>query len=207
MSVGEGDGTVVLGAVAETAAGGTAPGAFVVAATAEAGTAVAGADYTVTTAAVTFEPGDFTEGVAQKALTVTIVDDAVHEAEETFEWELSAAASAPVVFESPAAVVTVADDDPEPEWALSIEPAEVEEGGIVAVWVVSSNGSVFAEEQTVTLTFGGTAVAGTDYTAGSTSVTLGAAADRSETVTLTTVDDTDGRAGQDGGGGCADWGG
>ena len=31
-----------------------------VAATVEAGTAVAGEDYTVTTAAVTFEPGDFT---------------------------------------------------------------------------------------------------------------------------------------------------
>ena len=191
VSVGEGDGSAALTVVAETAAGGTAPGAFVVTATAEAVTAVAGGDYTVATATVTFAPGDFTEGVAQKALTVTIVDDAVHEAEETFEWKLSAAASAPVVFESPAAVVTVADDDPEAEWALSIEPAEVVEGGSVAVWVVSSNGSVFAEEQTVTLTFGGTAVEGTDYTAGSTSVTLGAEANRSETVTLTTVDDTE----------------
>ena len=99
-------------------------------ATAEAATAVAGGDYTVTTAAVTFAPGDFTpgddgRGVARKALTVTIADDAVHEAEETFEWKLSAAASAPVAFETSTAVVTVVDDDPEPEWAVSIEPAEV----------------------------------------------------------------------------------
>ena len=195
VSVGEGDGTVVLGAVAETAAGGTAPGAFEVAATAEAMTAVAGEDYTAATAAVTFAPGDFTagddgRGVARKALTVTIADDAVHEAEETFEWKLSAAASAPVAFETSAAVVTVVDDDPEPEWAVSIEPAEVVEGGSAVVSVVSSNGSVFAEEQTVTLTFGGTAVEGEDYTAGSTSVTLGAEAGTSGTMTLTTVDDT-----------------
>ena len=195
VSVGEGDGTVVLGAVAETAAGGTAPGAFEVAATAEAVTAVAGGDYTAATASVTFAPGDFTagddgRGVAQKALTVTIADDAVHEAEETFEWKLSAAASAPVAFETSTAVVTVADDDPEPQWAVSIEPAEVEEGGSAVVTVVSSNGSVFAAEQTVTLTFGGTAVAG-DYTAGSTSVTLGAEAGASGTMTLTTVDDSD----------------
>ena len=195
VSVGEGEGTVVLGAVAETAAGGTAPGAFEVAATAEAVTAVAGGDYTAATAAVTFAPGDFTagddgRGVAQKALTVTIADDAVHEAEETFEWKLSAAASAPVAFETSTAVVTVADDDPEPQWAVTIEPAEVEEGGSAVVTVVSSNGSVFAAEQTVTLTFGGTAVAG-DYTAGSTSVTLGAEAGASGTMTLTTVDDSD----------------
>ena len=195
VSVGEGDGTVVLGAVAETAAGGTAPGAFEVAATAEAVTAVAGGDYTAATASVTFAPGDFTagddgRGVAQKALTVTIADDAVHEAEETFEWKLSAAASAPVAFETSTAVVTVADDDPEPQWAVSIEPAEVVEGGSAVVTVVSSNGSVFAAEQTVTLTFGGTAVAG-DYTAGSTSVTLEAEAGASGTMTLTTVDDSD----------------
>ena len=159
-------------------------------ATAEAATAVAGGDYTVTTAAVTFAPGDFTAGEARKALTVTIADDAVHEAEETFEWKLSAAASAPVAFETSTAVVTVLDDDPEPEWAVSIEPAEVVEGGSAVVSVVSSNGSVFAEEQTVTLTFGGTAVAG-DYAAGSTSVTLGAEAGTSGTMTLTTVDDSD----------------
>ena len=88
-------------------------------------------------------------------------------------------------------MVTVVDDDPEPEWAVSIEPAEVEEGGSAEVWVVSSNGSVFAAEQTVTLTFGGTADAGTDYAAGSTSVTLGAEAGASGTMTLTTVDDSD----------------
>ena len=202
VSVGEGDGTVVLGAVAETAPGGTAPGSFEVTATAEAATAVAVGDYTVTTAAVTFAPGDFTAGEARKALTVTIADDAVHEAEETFEWKLSAAASAPVAFETSTAVVTVLDDDPEPQWAVSIEPAEVEEGGSAVVTVVSSNGSVFAAEQTVTLTFGGTAVAG-DYAAGSTSVTLGAEAGRER------YDDADdggrhGRgAGQDGGGGSA----
>ena len=56
VSVGEGDGVVVLEAVAETAAGGTAPGAFEVAATAEAVTAVAGGDYTAATASVTFAP-------------------------------------------------------------------------------------------------------------------------------------------------------
>ena len=204
VSVGEGDGAVVLEAVAETAAGGTAPGAFEVAATAEAVTAVAGGDYTVATAAVTFAPADFTAGEAQKALTVTIADDAVHEAEETFEWKLSAAAGAPVAFETSTAVVTVTDDDPEPEWAVSIEPAEVVEGESAVVSVVSSNGSVFAEEQTVTLTFGGTAVAGTDYTAGSTSVTLGGRGGDERD------DDADdggrhgGRAGQDGGGGSAD---
>ena len=191
VSVGEGEGTVVLGAVAETAAGGTAPGAFEVTATAEAVTAVAGGDYTAAAAAVTFAPADFTAGVAQKALTVTMADDAVHEAEETFEWKLSAAASAPVAFEDSTAVVTVVDDDPEPQWAVTIEPAEVVEGGSAVVSVVSSNGSVFAEEQTVTLTFGGTAEAGTDYTAGSTSVTLGAEAGTSGTMTLTTVDDSD----------------
>ena len=128
VSVSEGDGTVVLEAVAETAAGAGAPGAFVVAATAEAGTAVADEDYTVTTAAVTFEPGDFTDGVARKALTVAIVDDAVNEtAEESFEWVLSAGAGAGEAtgFDGDGArldvaAVTIEDDDAVPAWVVGV---------------------------------------------------------------------------------------
>ena len=139
VSVGEGDGTAVLGAVAATAVGAGAPAAFVVAATAEAGTAVAGEDYTVTTAAVTFEPGDFTAGdegqrVARKALTVTIVDDTVNEAAaESFEWVLSAGAGEATGFDGDGArlavaAVTIEDDDAAPAWAVAVEPNRIEEG-------------------------------------------------------------------------------
>ena len=177
VSVGEGDGTVVLEAVAETAAEAGAPGAFVVAATAEAGTAVADEDYTVTTAAVTFEPGDFTEGeegrrgrqVARKALTVAIVDDAVNEtAEESFEWVLSGAgagAGEATGFDGDGArldvaAVTIEDDDAVPAWVVDVRPERIEEGESATVRVVSTTGSAFAEERVVTLSLGGTRARG-----------------------------------------------
>ena len=200
VSVGEGDGTVALEAVAETAAGAGAPGAFVVAATAEAGTAVAGEDYTVTTAAVTFEPGDFTAGdegqlVARKALTVTIVADTVNEtAEESFEWVLSAGAGEATGFDGDGsrlavASVTIEDDDAAPAWAVEVEPARIEEGESATVRVVSTTGSAFAEERVATLRFGGNATEGSDYTVGSRSLTIAAGARESGRVTLTSIDD------------------
>ena len=198
VNVGEGDGTVELGAVAETAAGAGAPGAFVVAATAEAGTAVAGEDYTVTTAAVTFEPGDFTAGdegqrVARKALTVTIVDDTVNEAAaESFEWVLSAGAGEATGFDGDGArlavaAVTIEDDDAAPAWTVEVRPERIEEGESATVRVVST--TAFAEERVATLRFGGNATEGSDYTVGSRSLTIAAGAGASGSVTLTSIDD------------------
>ena len=66
--------------------------------------------------------------------------------------------------------VTITDDDAAPVLALTAAPAQIAEvdgGGmenVATVTVASANGTIFAGDQVLTLTFAGTAVLDTDYT-------------------------------------------
>ena len=69
--------------------------------------------------------------------------------------------------------VTIIDDDAPPELAFEVAPTEIAEAddaatdaeeNVATVTVTSTNGKMFRHDQTLTLTFGGTATYGTHYT-------------------------------------------
>ena len=89
------------------------------------------------------------------------------------------------------ATVTInsASRDATPEFALSVDPAEVLEGGSATIRVSITNGATFAEDQSIALDFAGsTATEGSDFTVSAGSLRLRARAN-SATTTVRAVDD------------------
>ena len=125
------------------------------------GTARAGSDFVPVTNTLTWANGDATP----KSFAVTLVDDAIVEAGETFAVELSGATGGAVVGARPQAVVTVVDNDVGPGF-LSLGAAAyfVDESGTNALITVNRTfgftGTVSAQVATVA---GGSARAGVDY--------------------------------------------
>ncbi|MBV8516018.1 MAG: right-handed parallel beta-helix repeat-containing protein [Acidobacteria bacterium] len=132
------------------------------------GTAQAGADYTATSGTLTWGSGDFTP----KSFTIPILEEAIFEGNEFFNVTLSAPSNATLA--APAAeTVTIADNDPQPALSINgVSQAEGNSGTTSFPFVVSlSNPSA----QTVTVnytTVNGTAIAGSDYTAQSGTLTF-----------------------------------
>ena len=141
------------------------------------GVATSPEDFPVRTEEVDFNAEDFTlengRYVARKTVDVAIVDsDGVYEGDETFGMllERHAGLQGYALIDGPGEdtedtlTVTIRENDPKPSLALSF-PRTADEGDTVEVKVVSTNGSAFAEDQTVTLSFGGSATRGTgnDY--------------------------------------------
>ena len=124
------------------------------------GAAMPGEDYAaVSDFDITIAAGE-TSGTG--TFTLTPMDDAVVEADETIE--LSGAAEGLAVTGT---ALTVADDDERPAVELSVDPATVEEGASatpVTVTAAFTNASVFSEDRSVTVTVGGgAATPGQDY--------------------------------------------
>jgi glucose/arabinose dehydrogenase len=146
------------------------------------GSALSGSDYVPTSGVVTFVPGDTSEPV-----TVTLVNDAVVEADETFALNLSGASGAPIG--DAQGIATILNDDPQP--TVTISDAMVVEGNAgptTATFTVSLSA---ASGQTVTVPYStadGTATAGVDYTAASSSVTF-TPGDVSEPISITVSGD------------------
>ncbi len=89
------------------------------------------------------------------------------------------------------ATVTInsASRDATPEFALSVDPAEVLEGGSATIRVSITNGATFAEDQSIALDFAGsTATEGSDFTVSAGSLRLRARANFA-TTTVRAVDD------------------
>ena len=154
-------------------------------ATGNGGTAAAGDDYTAANGSLSFAPGDTSE-----SFTVSVLNDALDEDDETFAVALSNAANASI--DDAGGTGTILDDDDIPGTVsgegLTIADASAAEGGSLAFTV--SLTPVSGRAVTVDYaTSNGTAVAGTDYTAASGSVTL-AAGDITKTVTVATTEDT-----------------
>ena len=163
-----------------------------------AGTARAGADYTHTSGALTFAPGE-----TEKTVSVPVIDDTVEDTPETLTLRLSNADppyadSGNVVWGSREAGVLVADsvatgtirnteDQAEPR-AVSVSDASAAEGDSV-VFTVSLSA---ASSQQVTVDYAtsdGTATAGEDYTATSGTLTF-TAGETTKTISVPIIDDT-----------------
>ena len=131
------------------------------------------------TGALTFAAGDTTHTIA-----VETVDDTRDEGDETFRVLVNTGGISVNV----GARGTILDDDPPPVLVLAVSPARIsEEGATATVTVSTGTGSTFETDQTIDLALSGTAVAGTDYTIGSTTLTLPAGVTRQASTVTTTV--------------------
>ena len=146
------------------------------------GTATAGSDYTAKSGELVFEPGD-----TEKTVSVTVLDDTVPEDPEEFTVELSSPSAARLKDHSGA--VTITDDDvvgPLP--SLSIADAEpVGEGGEATFTVTLSP----ASSRLVTVKYAtrdGTAVADSDYTPASETISF-AAGEETKEIRVRVLDD------------------
>ena len=212
LTVSESAGTVSATVVARMEPGVSPVDGVLFALSTVAGVAKGLEDYVIRTDALELSVSDFAldngRWVARKTWAVTILDnDGVYEGDETFgiilerhpnnpRWEKI---NPPDGDET--ATVTIREDDAEPTLALSFNPPTVDEGDSTTLKVSSTNGVAFAEDQTITLSFGGTATRGTgnDYlvkedgttVTGDVEVTLEAGDTSVEAATIDVLDDTD----------------
>jgi Flp pilus assembly protein TadG len=127
------------------------------------GTALSTTDYETGTGEVRFEAGE-----TEKFVTVTLRDDELNEANETFTVKLENPTNGNIVRD--VAQATIVDDDVAP--TISVDSPEIVENAGSLTFAVSLNR---ASGQTVSAHFAtadGTAAAGGDYTAGSGTVTF-----------------------------------
>ena len=147
------------------------------------GTATGGVDYTLLgTGTLTFVPGDTSETVA-----ITIVDDALDEADETIEVTLSNPSNA--TLGTADHTYTILDNDGAPTVAFASAASGNPESVLAANLEVTLSA---ASELTVTVAYavtGGTATGGVDYTLLGTGTLTFVPGDTSETVAITIVDD------------------
>jgi hypothetical protein len=148
------------------------------------GTATAGADYTITASPITISAGELT-GTA----TITIVDDARDEADETVILTMgtptNAAAGATSVH-----TATIVDDDPAPTVSFAAAAgsgAEAVTTRTVAVSLSAASG----QPVTVPYTVSGTAVNPDDYSIAPASPLVFAPGETETTITITVMDETD----------------
>ena len=190
--VAEGDGTVdfTLSLSASPAVDVTIPYSIT------AGTAMIPADVmaAASSRSVTFM-ANATGPQLMQIISITIVDDMLDEADETFTLALQSANLPPRVTGSTAELeVTITDNDV-PVISVSAAPALVNEGQASTITITSNTAPI--ADLTVPFTIGGTDITDADYTlasGGSTltgaEVTLAAGANSVE-ITLTTADDAD----------------
>ncbi|MDB9519100.1 Calx-beta domain-containing protein [Roseofilum reptotaenium CS-1145] len=144
------------------------------------GTAVAGSDYTSASGTLTFAAGE-----TSKDITVNISDDSLDESNETFSVDLSNASNATI--SDAQGVGTITDNDGQPN--LSISDVTVNENAGTATFTVSLDA---ASAQSITVDYAssdGTAIAGSDYTSASGSLTF-AAGETSKAITVNISDDS-----------------
>jgi CSLREA domain-containing protein len=129
-----------------------------------AGTASAGSDYTTTTGTLLF-----TAGQASQTISVPVLTDSLAESVETITLQLSAPAGAAIA--RGLATGTIIDDDGGSP-SLTIGDATVTESAGSAVFVVSLSAASSSTVSVDYATSNGTAVAGSDYTPTSGTLTF-----------------------------------
>ncbi|MHA3704211.1 Calx-beta domain-containing protein, partial [Jatrophihabitans sp. YIM 134969] len=131
-----------------------------------AGTATSGVDYAGQTGTVTFLPGETT-----KTVQVSVVGDTLHENDETFGLVLSNPRGSSLGTST--ATATIDDDDAPPAFSVNdAEGATSAAGGGTVTFTVSLDVPSGLPASVQYATVNGTAVAGTDYTATSGTLTL-----------------------------------
>ncbi|SDD06044.1 Calx-beta domain-containing protein [Pedobacter soli] len=146
------------------------------------GTAIAGSDYTATSGTLTF-PANSPTGTT-RTITVPILNDAISEPAEAFTVVLSNISAGPTTIATATGTGTITDDDVS---SLSINNVSVVENvvGGNAVFTVTLTGAI---QNAVTVDFAtanGTAIAGSDYTATSGTLTFPANSPTGTTRTIT----------------------
>ena len=161
--------------------------AFTVTVSAEPDSPAVDGDFTLSTNKILSFAADATESTG--TVTITANDNDVDTPDKTItvQGDLSSGA----VLRAPEDVtLTITDDDDAPELGLSVSPATIaEDGGVASVTVSTTGTSTFADNQTISLTFTGTATKGTDYTVSTESLTL-EAGERSVASSVTATDDS-----------------
>ena len=146
-----------------------------------AGTAAAGSDFTTASGTVSFAIGQ-----ASATISVATVDDTTVESVETMSVTLSAPAGG-AVLGTAIATGTINDNDTAPA-NLAIGNASVTEGGSL-VFTVTRSGNTGSAVSASYATASGTATSGSDFAAGSGTVSF-AANQATATITVATIDDT-----------------
>ncbi|MEZ4731281.1 MAG: Calx-beta domain-containing protein [Caldilineaceae bacterium] len=150
------------------------------------GTATAGNDYTDATGTLTFAPGELS-----KSFSITITDDTVFESNETINLGLSNVTPVSVTTNAPgnSAVLTIVDNDAQPTVKFSSATYTVNEAAgtatVTATLSAISSGSVTVKYASSN----GTAIAGTDYTAATGTLTF-APGEVSKTFTVDITNDS-----------------
>ena len=142
---------------------------------------------------LSFAPSDFSDDTicgcarAEKAISVDLFDDRVHEQVEVFGLRLSRK-SGRLGVASKDITAKITEDDAEPALTLDVDPGSIAEaGGASTVTVSTGSGSTFAVTQTIELELSGTATEGTDYTIDATSLSLPAGEGQAPSSVTTTV--------------------
>ncbi|WP_197998444.1 tandem-95 repeat protein, partial [Gimesia aquarii] len=145
------------------------------------GTAVAGTDYTATSGTLNFT--GTLEGET-KTITVNLTNDLIVESDETLLINLSnlVTGGQAVTLAQTQATVTITDND---SANLSIADVTVNESTGTATFVVTLDQAVQGGVAVDWSTADGTAVAGTDYTAGSGTLNFTGTANETQTITVT----------------------
>ena len=150
------------------------------------GTATAGSDYTAKSGTLSFAAGQ-----TSKTFTIPIINDTLHESDETVNLTLSNPTGGATLGIQDTAVLTIIDNDSGGVLQFSSATYTVNEGvlsGKAAIKVTRSGGS--ASGVTVNYsTSDGTAIAGSDYAATSGTLTFGAGV-TSKTFAIPIVKDT-----------------
>ena len=142
---------------------------------------------------LSFAPGDFSDDItcgcarAEKAVSVDLFNDRIHERVEVFGLRLSRK-SGRLEVASKDFTAKIAEDDAEPVLTLEAIPGSIAEaGGTSTVTVSTGSGSTFPAAQTIRLDLSGTATQGTDYTVDATSLTLPTGVGQDPSSVTTTV--------------------
>lgn len=139
-----------------------------------------GSDFTSTSGTLNFTIDD-----ASETVSVPTTEDTIYETNETFTLTLSSP-SAGAAIDNGVATGTINNDDSAP--AFSINNPSGSEGNNVVFTISASNPSVFSHSVNYA-TANNTALAGSDYTAKTGTVTF-VPGDVSETVSVATIEDT-----------------
>jgi hypothetical protein len=149
------------------------------------GTATAGSDYTAATGTVNFAVGETT-----KTISVAIINDTAVENPETFNVNLSGGTN--VVIKDGTGVGTINSDDVAPPPVaptIAVNNVTVNEADGAMVFTIARSGDLSGASSVNYATANGTAVAGSDYTAATGTVTF-AAGQATATVTVRITNDT-----------------
>jgi YD repeat-containing protein len=148
--------------------------------TSQSGSAVATADFVPTSGTLTFSPAD-----TSKTVSVSAVDDALYEGNETFTLVLSNASGGAAISVS-SGTGTIIDDDPLP--VIAINDASAPEGSSL-VFTLTKIGQTVLPSSVTVQAGGGSATANQDYAPYSTSVSF-AAGETSKPISMPLMLDT-----------------